>query len=524
MFATIVVLMLASCSKKDAVMADTVSQLREDTSYSDQTLASPKTRLLIGKMSYRAGADNDGIRKLTPSFILADMSLSSVRNFYCRITREGDSSNAVFTMPRANPVLDGTITNNDGAFASIRNGTYTIWWYADIAGISTGSLSIKTSIEYLTTGGTKTLGFTSGQTITFATAKMVSLVSATTPLSQKVQADAEHRTISVDLAASGGTVTVQSLQVRIHDASTVQELRVYEGSTTIGSVALQATGTTTRTIPIALTIQDGQTKTISCGQLLRQITASQHSQTNIKTTVLSVTYSNEFGETKTTDTPCEGNDIYAYRSVLTAQSIPQATLGLVNTVRRNMATLRVTPQGDGSISQVAYAVNFLNSFGNTSQTLDNLECWINGVNVTSMVVFSTKQHARIDSVSAQMLSPAAGDSLLFMKYIGGSGEYPVSSVVTIELYATPRNFQWGNAVEFGVVYDSGVPRSGTYLVASAANQFVVTLSSNRTVPGSIPAIIWSDKSAGPQHTAVPGGNSGDWFSMLVGSHQTFYAN
>ncbi len=528
MLTTLVVVLFASCSKKDAVVAppaEILTSLIKDSGYTDQTVASPKTKLVIGKMSYTAGVDNKGIKKIMPSFVLSGISLSSIKNFYCRITREGDSANAVFTLSPSAPVLDGTIINTDGKFASINNGKYTIWWYADINGVQTGNLYLKTSIEYLTSGIAKTIDFVRGQTITFATAKLATAVSATTPLSKNVQAGGERSTLDIDLTASGGWIDIVSAQVRIEDATVISDTKGYDGTSPIGFIAYSATGTVTKTIPLNLTIPDGQTATVSFKHLLKQITGASQSQTNIKTTLVSVTYKNQFGETKTNDTAREGNDIYVYRSLLVAESVPQSNLQLGNGVRRKMATLKLTPQGDGSLAQITYTLNFLNTFGNVYQSLDNLECWINGVNVTTMVIFSTKQYQYISSVSPQIMNPFMGDSLLYMKYVGGSGEYPISAIVTVEIYATPQNFWWGNAVEFGVAYDTPAPLIGsTYLVASAFNQNLMTLSSSRYTPGTTPAIIYSDKSAGPQHTAVPGGNSPDWFKIACGSQQTFYAN
>lgn len=512
MFATIVVLMLASCSKKDVGTTSTDTKLSMDASYAGQTFSSPRVKVLIAKMSYLPGTGNKGIAKLLHSFAFTGMTIGSVRNFYTRITKEGDSINSVYTSPSYTPAIKGETINTDGRFLSVREGTkYTIWWYCDVTDQMVGTLQLKTNVEYLTSGSNKTTDAAFGQVIKFVNGTVSTSVDPSTPVSGNVLANQPVETL-IFKAVAGQSCTSASIDCMIADPSIVQSATLYDVVTNAQLGTTIVTGSTFSFTP-NVPMTQGNPVLLGVRLLLKPITSSSQTGANVKTSLVKFTYQTQTGELRSNDTVRMGNNLYVSKSLPTITPMQISNPVIVDSIAMDVYKFSVTASssGDIAIRTFTLGLQFGDQYSNNTLGFRRPRLFVGTTDITSFLQF-LHDNGEEDSVftesDTKLRIVPKGTSLYGTNEIN----IPAGSSRVITVRFQPIGFTNsgdGDEVSISFIGDV-VPTYSKFLNAGTVGKHVkLHTSSGTDATAQVFNFIYSDKTSS-SHSANLLISSNDW--------------
>ena len=502
-----------------------------DTSYTNHNIVAPKYGYKIG--SYKISSNSTEGATITSVVIdydeVADAFDASddITNMYIKM--------GTYTSPVKSTIADTANTYSTN-FNVAANQTITLEIWGDIASTATdGDGTADTAESSVTVSYTTGVSATStsaaevdGQTITATTGTFVAALDGATPLNRIVAGNQEVEAAKFKWTATNETYTIKEVQIAISSAtvaSAINEVRLYDGTTLLGSAPVaQETNTAALITGLNVGVTANQTKTLSVRYMLNPIGSNAGtSQVNAVATLDLVKYQDSQGVETSDDTPGAsdtepaGNEMYVYKSVPTVERVSLTPATLVNGAALDIYKFIVRASAGGDLALKQFILTAAWSDGGTADTLEleSVKLFEDGTDVTASVVIQDEDGNSVESTSGLL----EGDEDLTISWATGyESVIPAGGYKTYTVRATPQGFRMtgadtsGDSVSLYLAGDTAHNSTKLYLngTATAATLWGLHTAAAVTGSGTLYEFIWSDMNLISHATTENATSSADW--------------
>lgn len=426
-----------------------------NTSFASQTIVAPKSGQKIASFSMTSSTteavnintfslDMDGVADA------ADAS-DDLTNLYVVYGPEGTENTSS---------VKGSVTDTSNSWSinySLSAGS-TIYLnvYADVADGATDSDStadtLRTDLTVSGTGANSAASVApsevSGQTMTFGSGTLSSSLDGSTAVNQIVAADQEVSAAKFRFTSQNDTFKVRDVVVSVGSttiASAISSVRLYEGSTLLGSAPIGSSSSTAALISgEVFSVSSNSYKTITVKYLLNDVgTGAGSSQVNAAGTLASYTRETSSGtQTAVTTTcssaDCVGNEVYVYKTIPTITQVDLDNDSISNGATTDIYKFTVSANSNGAVSlkQIRFPISWTDGATGDTLEVESLKFYKDGSDITTSVLMQDEDGNSVESTSGLL---EADDSL----YVTWATEEVIDAgnSVTYLVRGTPQGFR-----------------------------------------------------------------------------------
>lgn len=509
------------------------------SAYTSQTAVAPKTAYRIGAFVITATTTEDvNINTFTLTDTVTDAALASadLTNLYLTYGATGTETTSA---------VKATVSDTSNAwsvnYALAAGASIYLNVYADVAsGITNGDATADTLIELLAidaTGSssatTVTVSAVTGQTTTWGTGTFTAATDGSTAVNRAVAGDQEVEGVKVRFTAQNETYTIKELRVSVASttvASAVSSIRVYDGTTLLGTSTIGTYSTTAALVSgLSTDVSSNSYKTLTIKLVLNDIgTGAGTSQVNAVTTLANTLYQDSQGTQSNYTTASAGNELYVYKSIPTVTLVDLTNSTLVNGSATDLYkfTIDANSNGDVSVKQIKLPVSW--SDGGTADTLEveSLKFYKDGTDITTSVAMQDEDGNSVESTSGLLEADetlvvawsteevvSAGDSTTYIVRGTPQGFRLTGSDTvgdSVSLYLAGDAAHNGTSVFLNDETDIAAGQSGIFELFTSAAAASSNGTGNATQSSDGARFIWSDNNLSSHVTTANTTSSGDW--------------
>ena len=292
--------------------------------------------------------------------------------------------------------------------------------YADVAsGATNGDATADTLIESIAVDGTGAdssstvnVTATAGQTMTFGAGTFTTALDGSTPTNKIAAADQEAEALKVRFTAQNETYTIKELRVSVSSttvASAVSSIRVYDGTTLLGTSTIGTYSTTAALISgLSTDVSANSYKTLTFKLVLNDVgTGAGSSQVNVEPTLANTLYQDTQGTQSNETNSRNGNEVYVYKSIPTISLVDLSNSGVSNGSTTDLYKFTIAANSNGSVAikQLRLALTWADGATGDTLTVGTLRFYKDGTEISSSVVMQDE-----DGNNAESGGTALGES------------------------------------------------------------------------------------------------------------------
>ena len=539
----------AAVAANSLTIATGALALASNTSFASQTVVAPKSAQKVASYSVTSTTTEAvNINTFTLDFDgaaatdAADAS-SDLTNLYLVYGATGTETTSS---------VKGSVTDTANAWSvsySLAAGsTIYINAYADAASSATNgdatADTLTTDLAITGTGANSAAAANAtavvGQTITFGAGTLTASLDGGTSVNKAVGANAEVSAAIFRFTSQNDVFNVRDVVVSIASttvASAISSVRLYDGSTLLGSAPIGSSTTTAAIVSgKVFSVSSNSYKQITAKYVLNDIgTGLGTSQVNAVATLASYIRETSAGAqtsvtTTCTSADCVGNEVYVYKSVPTVTQV-DLTNDLVSngaTVDIYKFTVSAASNGAVSLKQIKFPISWTDGATATDTLeLESLKFYKDGSDITTSVRMQDEDGNSVESTSGLLEADgflivswateeviSAGSSVTYLvratpQGFRVAGATDVANTDSVSLYLAGDSAHNGTSVFLNDETDIAAGQSTIYeLFTSAAA--ASSDGSGVTNAGGSAQFIWSDNNLATHVSDANASSSGDW--------------